>query len=56
MGNDVSYKFKKEESNKYGSAYYKKGYGKKEAPYMTPYEYGGAKSRKRTKAGVKYEM
>ena len=43
MSNDISYKFKKEEVKKNGSYYLKKGPGKREKPFITPYEYGSIK-------------
>ena len=45
MSNDMSYKFKKEEVKKDGSYYLKKGLGKREKPFITPYEYGSIKNR-----------
>lgn len=43
MSNDMSYKFRKEETAKNGSCYLK-GFGRREKPFMTPYEYGSAKN------------
>ena len=47
MSNDLTYKYRKEEINKNGSYYMKKGIGRNEKPFMTPYEYGCIKSRKK---------
>lgn len=49
MSDNLTYKFKKEETNKNGSCYLKRGLGKRENPNMTPYEYGSIKSKKRGK-------
>lgn len=46
MSNDLSYKFRKEETSKNGSYYLKKGFGKHEKPLITPYEYGSIKSKR----------
>ena len=43
MSNDLTYKYKKYEINKYGSYYFKKGFGRYEKPILTPYEYGSIK-------------
>ena len=45
MSNDISYKFKKEEVKKNGSHCLKRGPGKREKPFITPYEYGSIKNR-----------
>lgn len=52
MSNDMTYKFRKEETNKNGSLYFKKGFGRRENPTMTPYEYGSVKNKSK-KRGVK---
>ena len=43
MSNDLTYKYRKDEINKYGSYYFKKGFGMYEKPILTPYEYGSIK-------------
>lgn len=43
MSNDLTYKYRKDEINKYGSYYFKKGFGRYEKPILTPYEYGSIK-------------
>ena len=45
--NDLSYEFKKQETKKNGSFYYKKGMGKREISDMSPYQYGSLLSRKK---------
>ena len=52
MSNDLTYRYQKEEINKNGSYYMKKGFGKHEKPVISPYEYGCLKSRRRNKGGV----
>ena len=43
MSNDLTYKYRKDETTKYGSYYFKKGFGRYEKPILTPYEYGSIK-------------
>lgn len=43
MSNDLTYKYRKDEITKYGSFYFKKGFGRYERPILTPYEYGSIK-------------
>lgn len=47
MSNDLTYKYRKEESNKNGSIYFKSGNGKRQKPFMSPYEYGCIKSKRK---------
>ena len=49
MSNDLTYKYKKDETTKYGSYYLKKGFGKYEKPILTPYEYGSIKIGERNR-------
>lgn len=47
MSDNLAYKYRKEEINKNGSVYLKKGWGKRKKPFMTPYEYGCIKSKRK---------
>ena len=52
MSNDLTYRYQKEEINKNGSYYMKKGFRKHEKPFISLYEYGCLKSRRKNKGGV----
>lgn len=53
MSNDLTYKFRKEEIQKNGTAYYKKGFGRREKVFMTPYEYGSIKNESKKRGAKK---
>lgn len=53
MSNDMTYKYRKEETQKNGSCYLKKGFGKREKPFMTPYEYGTTKNKSKEKGRIR---